>query len=73
MSFDGDEYYRKKVSETDAQLDRIEIARKSIKHPRLYYVQYDMNTGEIKYVRKPISGWFSSKKVVKIIPVKRRK
>lgn len=60
-----------KAKEDAEHIERIKIAQKSNKHPRLYYVEYDMNTGEIKYKLKKWYQWFSKKRIVVIIPMRR--
>ncbi len=50
----------------NADLDRIKLVQQSIRHPHFYYAVYNMETGEVKYVRKKWYQWFSGKRVVHI-------
>lgn len=49
------------------ELDRIELVRNSIPDPKKLYVIYDMNTGEVEYVKKEKPN---KKKIILIKPLK---
>lgn len=57
---------------TNAELDRIAKAQKSIKCPCCRYVVYDTETGVVEYKWKPIYKWFDKKRIIHI-KVKRRR